>query len=238
MTGDLEYLIGIKQIGDQLLLHDAIQTLRDELATPWTTLQTLSLSLSVRCKNYRSELTQQKQRFQDKAKELEALNHSHHHGHGHHHHHHHHHDHAKSQGMGQNAVGSKSSTKPRLETIPTTSLASASYLLDAGKVLIRWLTRFPFLGKLNYDEISRKLTKHCFELAMLSQRDTFADNAIEEVQYLCTKIIELCEVLIHSNDSLVIQPAGIDIITLRKRNEQDWGLQFESSIGGYTRSLE
>lgn len=67
----------------------------------------------------------------------------------------------------------------KLETIPTTSLASASYLLDAGKVLIRWLTRFPFLGKLNYDEISRKLTKHCFELAVLSQRDTFADNAIE-----------------------------------------------------------
>lgn len=69
----------------------------------------------------------------------------------------------------------------RLDTIPTTSLASASYLLDAGKVLIRWLTRFPFLGKLNYDEISRKLSKHCFELAVLSQRDTFADNAIEVI---------------------------------------------------------
>ncbi|CAL8108614.1 unnamed protein product [Orchesella dallaii] len=225
MTGDLEYLIGIKQIGDQLLLHDAIQTLRDEVSTPWTTLQTLSLSLSVRCKNYRSELTQQKQKFQDKAKELEALNHHGHHGH---HMHHHHHE-GKSQG---NHAPVGKSNKLRLETIPTTSLASASYLLDAGKVLIRWLTRFPFLGKLNYDEISRKLTKHCFELAMLSQRDTFADNAIEEVQYLCTKIIELCEVLIHSNDSLVIQPAGIDIITLRKRTEQDWGLQFESSYWG------
>lgn len=36
----------------------------------------------------------------------------------------------------------------------------------------------------------------------------------------------------HTNDSLAIQPAGIDIITLRKRTEQDWGLHFESSYWG------
>lgn len=53
MPGDLEYVLRIARIGDQLLIHDAIQTLRDELHTPWTTMQTLSLALSVRCKNYR-----------------------------------------------------------------------------------------------------------------------------------------------------------------------------------------
>lgn len=45
--------------------------------------------------------------------------------------------------------------------------------------------------------------------------------AVQEVQYLCTKIIEICEELIHSRDSLVIQPAAVDVITLRKRTEQE-----------------
>jgi hypothetical protein len=44
---------------------------------------------------------------------------------------------------------------------------------------------------------------------------------LQEVQYLCTKIIELCEGLIHSKDSLVIQPSYVDYITLRKRSEQE-----------------
>ncbi|XP_021959664.1 uncharacterized protein LOC110855562 isoform X1 [Folsomia candida] len=116
--------------------------------------------------------------------------------------------------------------------IPTDSLSSASHLLDSSKILIRWLTRFPFLGNSEYDVVTVKLTKHCFELAMLSQRDSFADNAIEEVQYLCTKIIEICEELIHSRDSLVIQPAAVDVITLRKRTEQELGLHVESSYFG------
>jgi hypothetical protein len=72
-----------------------------------------------------------------------------------------------------------SSSSSSINYIPTDSLSSASYLLDSSKTLIRWLTRFPFLGITEYDEITIKLTKHCFELAMLSQRDSFADNAIE-----------------------------------------------------------
>lgn len=63
--------------------------------------------------------------------------------------------------------------------ISNQSLASASFLLDAGKALVRWLTRFPFVGVEEYDEITKLMTKHLFELAMLSQRDLFADNAIE-----------------------------------------------------------
>jgi hypothetical protein len=91
------------------------------------TLQTLASSLCVRCKNYRSEL----------------------------------------------------SNLPKKNRIPTDSLATAAYLLDASKTLLRWLTRFPFLGHIEYDGISQKLTRHCFELALLSQRDSFADNASE-----------------------------------------------------------
>jgi len=63
--------------------------------------------------------------------------------------------------------------------IPTESLGSASFLMDAAKILIRWLARYPFSGTPDYDRITKQLTKHCFELAMLSQRDSFADNAIE-----------------------------------------------------------
>jgi len=43
----------------------------------------------------------------------------------------------------------------------------------------------------------------------------------QEVQYLCTKIIEICDYIIFSKDSLVLLPAATDVITLRKRHEQD-----------------
>jgi hypothetical protein len=49
---------------------------------------------------------------------------------------------------------------------------------------------------------------------------------------LCTKLIEICEGIIHSKDSLVIQPAAVDVITLRKRTEQELGLHLESSYFG------
>ena len=68
---------------------------------------------------------------------------------------------------------------PDKKRIPTESLATAAYLLDASKTLLRWLTRLPFLGNIEYDDISKKLTRHCFELALLSQRDSFADNVSE-----------------------------------------------------------
>jgi hypothetical protein len=63
--------------------------------------------------------------------------------------------------------------------IPTESLSSASYLLDSAKSLIRWMVRFPFANCLEYDNALGKLVKHCFELGMGSQRDSFADNVIE-----------------------------------------------------------
>ena len=71
------------------------------------------------------------------------------------------------------------SSRAKKNFISNESLASASYLLDAGKPLIRWLTRFPFVGVPDYDDITKQMTKHLFELGVLSQRDSFADNAIE-----------------------------------------------------------
>lgn len=50
-------------------------------------------------------------------------------------------------------------------------------------------------------------------------RDCFC---FQEVQYLCTKIIELCDEIIESKDSLTIQPAAVDVVTIRKRHEQEW----------------
>jgi len=97
------------------------------METDRITLQTLASALSVRCKTYRSEL----------------------------------------------------SDLPRKNKIPTQSMSTGAYLLDATKTLLRWLTRYPFLGVLEYDEITKKLTRHGFELAVQSQRDTFADNTSE-----------------------------------------------------------
>lgn len=139
--------------------------LRSELDTPRMTLQSLASTLAVRCRNYRGELS--------------LL--------------------STSRGGG----GSSGPPGTQNNYIPTDSLSSASHLLDSSKILIRWLTRFPFLGNSEYDVVTVKLTKHCFELgeldviakfengqdgemlnqnfvsAMLSQRDSFADNAIE-----------------------------------------------------------
>lgn len=150
MAGDL-LRYGVNRVGDQLLLQDAIQALRSELETPRTTLQSLASALAVRCKNYRAELSLLG--AENGIAVTPSSQHQHHNNQQQQQHHH--------------------------QKIPTESLSSASYLLDCSKVLIRWLTRFPFLGRPEYDDITMKLTKHCFELAMLSQRDSFADNAIE-----------------------------------------------------------
>lgn len=55
-------------------------------------------------------------------------------------------------------------------------------------------------------------------MAMSGMRDRFVDKPIEYIRASCKQLAELADTLIQSvDDSLLLQPASLDLATLKKR---------------------
>ncbi|XP_077557286.1 connector enhancer of kinase suppressor of ras 3-like, partial [Haemaphysalis longicornis] len=117
--------------------------------------------------------------------------------------------------------------------IATSILADVSEVLLAVKAFVSWLDRAPFEGQERYTNIRQAVLKLGIELASTAQRDHFAAKPYAVIQSSCYNLADICDIIIQEcHDSLIIQPASLDVATVKKKTEEEWGMQINSSYSG------
>lgn len=83
-------------------------------------------------------------------------------------------------------------------------------------------SRSPFTGQLEYADRKTDLLKYSLEIATCAQRDRFAERPVEEIRTSCGKLAAIADEIIQDiSDPLILQPASLDLATLRKRGGDD-----------------
>ncbi|XP_076060502.1 connector enhancer of ksr isoform X2 [Oratosquilla oratoria] len=119
------------------------------------------------------------------------------------------------------------------ERVPTTTIAGVAEALSSVKGLVSWLNRSPFEGIAQYDELKARLVDLSVRLATISRRDIFAENQGSIIRECCRTLAELSDKIIQDiNDPLIIQPASLDVATIKKKADDDWGVLLHSSYHG------
>lgn len=66
------------------------------------------------------------------------------------------------------------------------------------------------------------MLKYSLEIAFCAQRDRFAERPVEEIRTSCGKLAAIADGIIQDiTDPLILQPASLDLATLRKRGGDD-----------------
>ncbi|XP_071954707.1 connector enhancer of kinase suppressor of ras 2-like isoform X2 [Antedon mediterranea] len=119
----------------------------------------------------------------------------------------------------------------RTDGLTSDVLTFVTHVITSAKLLISWLDRLPFCGNPEYIAVRNKVLEHVMKLNSFSQLT--GDAAIVERAILTTskELLSLSEVFIRNAcDPLVIQPAYIELVTLRKStSDVQLGLYIKTS---------
>lgn len=119
------------------------------------------------------------------------------------------------------------------QPVSTQTLADVASVVRAVKPLVCWLDRSPFTGQLEYSDRKTDLLKYSLEIATCAQRDRFAERPVEEIRTSCGKLAAIADGIIQDiADPLILQPASLDLATLRKRGGDDLGFYILPSFYG------
>lgn len=119
------------------------------------------------------------------------------------------------------------------ERVSTAVIGGVADVLSAVKGLVYWLNRQPFEGQERYDNIKKILVELSIHLATIGQRDKFAENQASIILHICEKLVTESDMIIQeSDDPLIIQPASLEIATVKKKADDDWGLRLQPSCHG------
>lgn len=103
------------------------------------------------------------------------------------------------------------------------------------KSLIRWLDRPPFRGQCQFDELRKQIIKLGVEMATMGMRDRFSVKPVETISNVADKLAKVADYIIQDvSDPMVLQPASLDLVTLKKR-ESDLGFFVLPSMNGIHR---
>lgn len=84
--------------------------------------------------------------------------------------------------------------------------------------MFRIISRTPFCDQLSYVDKKTELSKLSVEMAMSGMRDKFAEKPIDNIRQSCKQLADLADTFIQGiDDSLLLQPASLDLATLKKR---------------------
>ncbi|KAG7205570.1 hypothetical protein KM043_007542 [Ampulex compressa] len=128
-----------------------------------------------------------------------------------------------------NELSRETDSKP----VTTQTLSDVASVIMAVKPLIRWLDRPPFSGQLEYNDNKADLMKLALEMATCAQRDRFAEKPIEEIRTICGQLAKLADYIIQDiADPMILQPASLDLATLKKKPGDDLGFYILPSFHG------
>lgn len=103
------------------------------------------------------------------------------------------------------------------------------------KSLIGWLDRSPFQGQFQFAEICRKMLRLGLEMATIAQRERFVENPVEQIRTTAETLERLANYIIQDiTDPMLLQPASLNLVTLKKR-ESELGFNIETSYHGIHR---
>ncbi|XP_053997154.1 uncharacterized protein LOC128886368 [Hylaeus anthracinus] len=129
----------------------------------------------------------------------------------------------------QNELCRQTDSKP----VTTQTLSDVASVIMAVKPLVRWLDRPPFSGQLEYNDKKADLMKLALEMATCAQRDRFAEKPIEEIRTICGQLAKLADYIIQDiTDPMILQPASLDLATLKKKPGDDLGFYILPSFHG------
>ncbi|XP_026674146.1 uncharacterized protein LOC108630860 isoform X2 [Ceratina calcarata] len=129
----------------------------------------------------------------------------------------------------QNELSRQTDSKP----VTTQTLSDVASVITAVKPLVRWLDRPPFSGQLEYNDKKAELMKLALEMATCAQRDRFAEKPIEEIRTICGQLGKLADYIIQDiADPMILQPATLDLATLKKKPGDDLGFYILPSFHG------
>ena len=129
--------------------------------------------------------------------------------------------------------GSSSSGSKRPKLVSTEIVAGVADCLLSVKTVVSWLSRSPFEGVEIYDKLKSEFVELGIRLATISQRDLFAEDQAAVIRDNCFTLSEMADNIIqNSKDPLIIQPASLDVATIKKKPDDDLGLHLVSSYDG------
>uniref|UniRef100_A0A1I8P3Q7 Connector enhancer of kinase suppressor of ras n=1 Tax=Stomoxys calcitrans TaxID=35570 RepID=A0A1I8P3Q7_STOCA len=103
------------------------------------------------------------------------------------------------------------------------------------KPLICWLDRSPFQGQFQFTEICRKMLRLGLEMATIAQRERFVEHPVEQIRTTAETLERLANYIIQDiTDPMLLQPASLNLVTLKKR-ESELGFNIETSYHGIHR---
>ncbi|XP_046471196.1 serine-rich adhesin for platelets [Neodiprion pinetum] len=128
-----------------------------------------------------------------------------------------------------NELSRQTDSKP----VTTQTLSDVASVVTSLKPLVCWLDRSPFSGQLEYNDKKAELLKLSIEMATCAQRDRFAERPIEEIRTTCGQLAKLADYIIQDMaDPMILQPASLDLATLKKRPGDDLGFYILPSFHG------
>ncbi|KAK8730032.1 hypothetical protein OTU49_008429 [Cherax quadricarinatus] len=139
----------------------------------------------------------------------------------------------EEEGEDEEEGADRRNAKKRQERVSTAIIAGVADVLSSVKGLVSWLTRQPFEGQEKYDCLKSDLVELSIRLATIAQRDMFAENQATVILQLCLRLAVISDKIIQEySDPLIIQPATLDIATIKKKADDEWGVGLQSSYHG------
>ncbi|KAF8778741.1 Connector enhancer of kinase suppressor of like protein [Argiope bruennichi] len=119
------------------------------------------------------------------------------------------------------------------QRVSVETLSAVSDIINLVKSLISWLDRYPFVGQESYSDVRKTILKLSVELASTAQRDQFADNPHGTIKEICLKLAAQSDKVVQDfNDSLIIQPASLEVTKIKRKPDDDLGIHINSLYSG------
>ncbi|XP_012062412.1 PREDICTED: uncharacterized protein LOC105625698 [Atta cephalotes] len=119
------------------------------------------------------------------------------------------------------------------ESVSTQTLSDVASIMMVVKPLVRWMDYPPFNGHIEYHAKKVELMKISIEMATCAQRDRFAEKPVQEIRTTCSQLATLADYIIQDIvDPMILQPASLDLATLKKKSSDDLGFYILPSFHG------
>ncbi|CAB0007571.1 unnamed protein product [Nesidiocoris tenuis] len=122
------------------------------------------------------------------------------------------------------------------QRLTTQILADIANIVTCVKPLIAWLDRPGFSGLLEYKEVRSEVLKLGLRMAICGQRDRFTEAPVTDMKDASSKLAKLTDSIVQEmTDPLILQPASLELATIKKRSSDDLGFYIIPSFQGIHR---
>ncbi|CAG5126316.1 unnamed protein product, partial [Candidula unifasciata] len=112
-------------------------------------------------------------------------------------------------------------------------LSSVCDIMFTLKTLTSWLDRAPFETIHGITLLRNSLVKLGLELVTVAQRESGISEVENAIVKTCQGMTEYCdELVLNMKETLVVQPASLEMATIRKKQGEELGMNIQSSYFG------